>query len=254
MLPFCTVTVIGFNTQPPEGGWAPDCNARSSSDGFNTQPPEGGWGPACGCWRGFFRFNTQPPEGGWHRHTTCAVGRQGFNTQPPEGGWEPASFGKIIDRQFQHTAARRRLVAVGTCVDTTGNGFNTQPPEGGWLRVSQMPKRLSRFQHTAARRRLGFFCLDFFFDHSFQHTAARRRLEVKLFKSHSVVMVSTHSRPKAAGSIRGRLYIPPIGFNTQPPEGGWHSRMTASNARYKFQHTAARRRLEQYFPGVIYCV
>jgi len=33
--------------------------------GFNTQPPEGGW--ACGIAAAvdFMRFNTQPPEGGW---------------------------------------------------------------------------------------------------------------------------------------------------------------------------------------------
>ena len=56
-----------------------------------------------------------------------------------------------------------------------------------------------RFQHTAARRRL---VLQLYYDTlgiKFQHTAARRRL----------------------GLIKTELYIPPIGFNTQPPEGGW---------------------------------
>ena len=36
--------------------------------GFNTQPPEGGWyigGVSDGCG---LCFNTQPPEGGWIRH------------------------------------------------------------------------------------------------------------------------------------------------------------------------------------------
>ena len=33
----------GFNTQPPEGGWATDNQADIMRLGFNTQPPEGGW-------------------------------------------------------------------------------------------------------------------------------------------------------------------------------------------------------------------
>ena len=78
-------------------------------------------------------------------------------------------------------------------------------------------------------------------------------------------LVSTHSRPKAAG----RIFVPAAkiadSFNTQPPEGGWkadrktwigmgvstHSRPKAAGtyraaslmAILSFQHTAARRRL-----------
>ena len=35
------------------------------------------------------------------------------------------------------------------------------------------------------------------------------------------MMVSTHSRPKAAGLTAYRLVVCCLGFNTQPPEGGW---------------------------------
>ena len=34
-------------------------------------------------------------------------------------------------------------------------------------------------------------------------------------------MVSTHSRLKAAGSLRIAVQVPVAGFNTQPPKGGW---------------------------------
>ena len=34
-------------------------------------------------------------------------------------------------------------------------------------------------------------------------------------------MVSTHSRPKAAGSFFKAIGKCPLCFNTQPPEGGW---------------------------------
>ena len=78
--------------------------------------------------------------------------------------------------------------------------------------------------------------------------------------------VSTHSRPKAAGSRQqGQRYArqsfntqPPeggwrpcssrrglkAGFNTQPPEGGWTEEAKELGATLAFQHTAARRRLD----------
>ena len=77
----------------------------------------------------------------------------------------------------------------------------------------------------------------------FQHTAARRRLGDIGWDDTKIVDVSTHSRPKAAGSIKpvgrklyewfqhtaarrrlGALIWPERWtkcFNTQPPEGGW---------------------------------
>ena len=34
---------IGFNTQPPEGGWEIKIYTLRVTQSFNTQPPEGGW-------------------------------------------------------------------------------------------------------------------------------------------------------------------------------------------------------------------
>ena len=78
-------------------------------------------------------------------------------------------------------------------------------------------------------------------------------------------LVSTHSRPKAAGfksdyelakywgfntqPPEGGWPPPPSfvgnphGFNTQPPEGGWFSDVFLAGHDKMFQHTAARRRL-----------
>ena len=36
-------TGMGFNTQPPEGGWRAATCHNASIMRFNTQPPEGGW-------------------------------------------------------------------------------------------------------------------------------------------------------------------------------------------------------------------
>ena len=55
--------------------------------GFNTQPPEGGWGWLSGLAAPARSFNTQPPEGGWQKATAVGTSAMSFNTQPPEGGW-----------------------------------------------------------------------------------------------------------------------------------------------------------------------
>ena len=45
MYPVYTLQLkTGFNTQPPEGGWARQQSPRHQFQSrFNTQPPEGGW-------------------------------------------------------------------------------------------------------------------------------------------------------------------------------------------------------------------
>ena len=58
--------------------------------------------------------------------------------------------------------------------------FNTQPPEGGWNPAIE----------TAI------------FIIGFQHTAARRRLVLTFLPPEGGSIVSTHSRPKAAGCVR----------------------------------------------------
>ena len=55
--------------------------------------------------------------------------------------------------------------------------------------------------------------------------------------------VSTHSRPKAAGFLTSLQMGLSSCFNTQPPEGGWLTQIARSVVVWKFQHTAARRRL-----------
>ena len=135
---------------------------------------------------------------------------------------------------FQHTAARRRLgqadhcraaylrvsthsrpKAAGPCChlpDRQPCRFNTQPPEGGWTARSSHMIAVAAFQHTAARRRLGF--RDWFIGR--------------------FGLVSTHSRPKAAGSGVGGFNFVFNSFNTQPPEGGWPLPVTKNRTDYCF--------------------
>ena len=78
-------------------------------------------------------------------------------------------------------------------------GFNTQPPEGGWVFAPDIVDWFMKFQHTAARRRLAVIRIDGVSFAMFQHTAARRRLAEVVAKAAGARVVSTHSRPKAAG-------------------------------------------------------
>ena len=155
------------------------CPPMWYQSGFNTQPPEGGWHrppsplSLIGC------FNTQPPEGGW-RPGCCAKNRTvRFNTQPPEGGWI-------------HEMRKQQIK----------KGFNTQPPEGGWKYTKSAYNRHLKFQHTAARRRLVIAAVIGLVFWWFQHTAARRRLARLSGNRSTANLVSTHSRPKAAGCYR----------------------------------------------------
>ena len=98
----------------------------------------------------------------------------------------------------------------------------------------------------------------------FQLTAARRRLDFEAYKRAEAVLVSTHSRPKAAGDFASVMCVS-VGVSThsRPKAAGcllwiWvirlevstHSRPKAAGAAWwnwcrpiPFQLTAARRRL-----------
>ena len=235
---------VSTHSRPKAAGACRVPDARLSLC-FNTQPPEGGWSSVkCRLSRGFC-FNTQPPEGGWRRPYICSHAGFRFNTQPPEGGWAFVLAHYASRELFQHTAARRRL----------GRAYR------------RLPVGL-QFQHTAARRRLVNNPLGISAVTKFQHTAARRRLGNYKIAKQLGGLVSTHSRPKAAGPsallvghiCNGFNTQPPEGgwgrwvkdglmgfcFNTQPPEGGWIFRRQQDCHCLWFQHTAARRRLEAY--------
>ena len=99
------------------------------------------------------------------------------------------------------------------------------------------------FQHTAARRRLGEF-LRWLLAQGVVSTHSRPKAAGRYF---ALVcepgFVSTHSRPKAAGSRVVRASGRRLSFNTQPPEGGWEGGVGFARVLALFQHTAARRRL-----------
>ena len=143
-----------------------------------------------------------------------------FNTQPPEGGW---SIAKIASRRSR-VSTHSRPKAAGTSWLRSKNrrlvSTHSRPKAAGWWSRDSISCRAA-----------------------FQHTAARRRLVSDTIDRAGYTQVSTHSRPKAAGGIFFGRINPILGFNTQPPEGGWAVLFFGAWCGRQFQHTAARRRL-----------
>ena len=164
-------------------------------------------------------FNTQPPEGGCIPARSPAQSCRSFNTQPPEGGCLVDSFILLANCLFQHTAARRRLLAFQSAQTLVYSVSTHSRPKAAALllfahrnktQVSthSRPKAAAANPATTASKRV------------FQHTAARRRLR----------QIAQH-------------IFPTVCFNTQPPEGGCISSPASPPKKQPFQHTAARRRL-----------
>ena len=149
---------------------------------------------------------------------------------------------------FQHTAARRRLDKIGT-----GNAEERHP-----FQHTAARRRLGRkatkngcckwFQHTAARRRLAALRLPINCLPMFQHTAARRRLGHARRLRRGFARFNT--QPPEGGWRRIAPHLHRLRrFNTQPPEGGWAAPAMPPHLNPMFQHTAARRRLQNHRAG-----
>ena len=148
-----------------------------------------------------------------------------------------------ITRTFQHTAARRRLgVRPVVCNLCRPVSTHSRPKAAGSRIVSAIAENL--FQHTAARRRLALVLPSNVWLQQFQHTAARRRLVGMAAERRRNLFVSTHSRPKAAGTVKFITLKEQIVVSTHSrPKAAGPQSHSASNL-LEFQHTAARRRLD----------
>ena len=104
-----TLDKVGFNTQPPEGGWAVWLFLFFKTCRFNTQPPEGGWESTLKAAGLLMKFQHTAARRRLESTVRSAKTCTSFNTQPPEGGWECCLQVLPRFRRFQHTAARRRL-------------------------------------------------------------------------------------------------------------------------------------------------
>ena len=120
-------------------------------------------------------FNTQPPEGGCIKQH-CRIDSDDVSTHSrPKAAAPQTEIESFYRQEFQHTAARRRLL----------------------LRYS-FHFYSKRFQHTAARRRLPMLATGLTAQARVS-THSRPKAAAPFFCEFSLLLkVSTHSRPKAA--------------------------------------------------------
>ena len=146
-------------------------------------------------------------------------------------------------KEFQHTAARRRLAIhvlprrLFSLVST-----HSRPKAAG---KQAFTKAFQSAVSTHSRpKAAGDDGIDIIWCRCVStHSRPKAAGSDDLAKAESAD-VSTHSRPKAAGECVRTTSISSFGFNTQPPEGGWVKIGRAFCPIFMFQHTAARRRLD----------
>ena len=197
------ILTYSFNTQPPEGGWALACVLQYELQSFNTQPPEGGWGQ---FWGGAFPICEFQHTAARRRLVLCFWGAMimypvSTHSRPKAAGLVSATL-RFTCATFQHTAARRRLGDGYSRLQVLNQGFNTQPPEGGWITKQAAPIGEWTFQHTAARRRLVSPMVNPMVSTHSRPKAAGQ----ELMRFAPANIVSTHSRPKAAGISLFTIY------------------------------------------------
>ena len=121
-----------------------------------------------------------------------------FNTQPPEGGWDRIDFGKLSDAEFQHTAARRRLVAFLPLTSLPEIVSTHSRPKAAGGRANSNSGFILVSTHSRPKAAgCGFHCgrlLRCVSTHSRPKAAGGYIDDVR-----RIQVVSTHSRPKAAG-------------------------------------------------------
>ena len=174
---------------------------------FNSQPPEGGWLSAPYCLNPSRVSTHSRPKAAGHERPRAPARRCSFNSQPPEGGWVTNKPPSTAPKPFQLTAARRRLACARSLIIALAVvSTHSRPKAAGMDKIKLTPKQ--EFQLTAARRRLAGAKGADGLPGKFQLTAARRRLDKHNAEDVDSDMVSTHSRPKAAGCMAAWVHKP----------------------------------------------
>ena len=134
---------------------------------FNTQPPEGGWwsGAVANCVP-IVSTHSRPKAAG-DAMTAIVNGRDGriplrVSTHSRPKAAEAFNGIHRMTCQFQHTAARRRLLFLGIQQPASPVSTHSRPKAAAISCINACPVLL--FQHTAARRRLPPFrtvCTDY---------------------------------------------------------------------------------------------
>ena len=196
MRKFTLTKTVSTHSRPKAAG-SSSLFAKASSDCFNTQPPEGGWHCCNSKNRADIRFQhtaarrrlgsgeAAAHQFGMFQHTAARRRLAGHCCYP-----HPHNL-------FQHTAARRRL-GLKTRMFAGCRSFNTQPPEGGWFGLFNFARALMSFNTQPPEGGWLRSKIAMIWAISFNTQPPEGGWEV--VRPYAVAfLVSTHSRPKAAG-------------------------------------------------------
>ena len=103
--------------------------------GFNTQPPEGGWGNLRRDVAVILVSTHSRPKAAGSNNWQSMVSKLLFQHTAARRRLAESEIQNYKAMLFQHTAARRRL-ARNAARNAHAPSFNTQPPEGGWPPLS----------------------------------------------------------------------------------------------------------------------
>ena len=208
---------VSTHSRPKAAGWTFAAKTYNLT-GFNTQPPEGGWDLNLTIWFGFkVSTHSRPKAAGFqtaaglpllvvstHSRPKAAGGRQCHRNRQSAVSTHsrPKAAGHLPQACFLNfwVSTHSRPKAAGTAdpppAPEPDVSTHSRPKAAGIIRASQ--KDSVMFQHTAARRRLVSIpaAVD---------TACRFNTQPPEGgwgddkRGWRIYLVSTHSRPKAAG-------------------------------------------------------
>ena len=166
----------GFNTQPPEGGWA-ETEAALSTEQVSTRSRPKAAGHFGGQNNTMLIVSTRsrPKAAGSALNTGSACSEVSTRSRPKAAGF----FRQLVETCRRVSTRSRPKAAGARWLVSSGrrSSFNTQPPEGGWEPPppeEPLPPDVSTRSRPKAA---GYFC----------------------FHPLGFGLVSTRSRPKAAG-------------------------------------------------------
>ena len=172
------ISLLSFNTQPPEGG-CPSANCRTAEhSGFQHTAARR-------------RLDT---------NQKCPAHCESFNTQPPEGGCSRLKPSGCLTSVSTHSRPKAAVLSGNFKTQEEAVSTHSRPKAAGgrWryrYGVSQVSTH-SRPKAAVGKTVLAENII------RFQHTAARRRLLINCILPFSLdTSVSTHSRPKAAVTV-----------------------------------------------------
>ena len=129
------VSIWRFNTQPPEGGWTADkIKRRKRRVSTHSRPKAAGHCVLYGDSKRRVSTHSRPKAAGRPSLNCSPVQNVSTHSRPKAAGSNSERLKNSVGL-FQHTAARRRLVADLNQTSDQPLSFNTQPPEGGWSNV-----------------------------------------------------------------------------------------------------------------------